>query len=150
EAIIALRFALGEKHSAPKVALALIDAACSEDRTLAQTALHTLGGLELSSEHTKKLEKLVNHPDVERARFVLEQLGRQGGADATRALVKALCSLDRRRAEIAAAALRENDGTSPAAPARGQHLDGTSPAPPARGQHLRDAAPLLAKALLDT
>jgi HEAT repeat protein len=123
EALIAMRFALGEKRGdTNKVTNALIDAAADTDRALAQTALHTLGSLELSADHARRLEKLVAHPDVERARFVIEQLGRQKGADAARVLVKLLASADKRRAELAAAALGASE----------------------------DAVPLLGKALLET
>lgn len=101
EAIIALRFALGDKASA-KVYQALIAAAESDDRTLAQTALVTLGSLELPVELSKRLEKLAAHPDLERARFVIEHMGRQTGPEAARILVHALTKLDRSRAQIAA------------------------------------------------
>jgi len=57
---------------------------------------------------------------LERARFAIEQLGRQGSSDATKALVTVLTTQDRVRAELAADALKKN----------------------------KDAAPLLAKALL--
>ena len=126
EALIAMRFALdgGGPKAAPHsgVVTALLDAAADPDRALAQTALHTLGSLALSAEHAKKLEKLVAHPDIERARFVIEQLGRQRGVDAARVLVKVLRESDKRRAEIAAASLAFND----------------------------DAVPMLAKALLES
>jgi len=102
----------------------LLECAESPDRTLAQTALHTLGSLNLpaTANVTKKLEALVAHPDLERARFVIDQLGRQGGADAAKVLVKLLGSVDRRRAELAAHALAGKE----------------------------EAVPLLAKALLET
>lgn len=121
EAIIALRFALTNKSQAPAVVPALIDAAAATDRTLAQTALHTLGSLTLSATHAKRLEKLLHHPEIERARFVIEQLGRQKGADAAKLLVQVIATQEKRRAELAAAALAGNE----------------------------DAIPLLAKALLE-
>ena len=107
EALIALRFTLGDKADAPKVVEALLECAESPDRTLAHTALHTLGSLTLhaSANVTRRLEKLVVHPDLDRARFVIDQLGRQGGAEAAKVLVKVLCSVDRRRAELAGNAL---------------------------------------------
>ncbi len=105
EAIIAMRFALGDTSGGAKVAEILLDAAADDDRTLAQTALHTLGSLALPAGVSKRLEKLVAHPDIDRARFVIEQLGRQGDQDAARILAKVLCESDRKRAEIAAAAL---------------------------------------------
>jgi HEAT repeat protein len=122
EALIALRFALGKNTNAPKVVEMLVDAAGDDDRTLAHTALHTLGSLDLPAGMSKRLEKLVGHSDPDRARFVIEQLGRQADADAARILVKVLTSADRKRAELAATALTGKD----------------------------DAVPLLAKALLDT
>jgi HEAT repeat protein len=122
EALIALRFALGKKTDAPRVVEMLVEAAGDDDRTLAHTALHTLGSLDLPSGMSKRLEKLVGHSDPDRARFVIEQLGRQGDADAARILIKVLTSSDRKRAELAAAALAGKD----------------------------EAVPLLAKALLDS
>lgn len=128
EALIALRFLVGQKGAAPaeadarKVVGALVEAAEDADRSLAQTALHTLAGVALGQDAMKRLEKLVEHPDVERARFVLEMLGRQGGADAARLLVKVLATThDKRRAEIAAGSLLEPvDGNGAgAAPATG-------------------------------
>lgn len=109
EALIALRFLLGKKGAdARKVVGALVDAADDPDRSLAQTALHTLAGVDLPAEAMKRLEKLVEHPDVERARFVLEMLGRQPGAEPARLLVKVLATTkDKRRAEIAASCLVE-------------------------------------------
>jgi HEAT repeat protein len=109
EAIIALRFSLGETKSAPKVVDALLDAAEAEDRTLAQTALHTLGSLSVPAAALKRLHKLVAHPDIERGRFVIEHLGRQKDADAAKALVDVLTKSDKKRAEIAAAALDKNE-----------------------------------------
>jgi hypothetical protein len=109
EALIALRFLLREKSDPGlyrSVVAALVDAAEDADRALAQTALHTLGGLEVPGDALARLEKLVLHPDVERARFVMEMLGRAKGAEAARLLVKVLATTaDKRRAEIAGAAL---------------------------------------------
>ncbi len=109
EALIALRFALKDKKAdeadGKSVVVALIDAAEAADRTLATTALHTLGSMALPNGMAKRLEGLTRHADFERARFVLELLGRQTDAEATRVLVEAACALERKRAEIAAASL---------------------------------------------
>lgn len=105
EALIALRFVLGRGKPPSKLFDVLVGAAEAADRTLAQTALHTLGALELPPSAAGRLERLLAHPDVERARFAAEYLGRQGSADATKALVHAVCALERRRAELAASAL---------------------------------------------
>ncbi len=119
EALIALRFALGErKADEKKVVTALLDAAEAEDRTLAHTALHTLGSMALPPGMAKRVERLAVHPDSDRARFVLEMLGRQPDTEATRLLVHAACTLERKRAEIAATALGgREDAVAPLAKA---------------------------------
>lgn len=118
EAVIALRFALQKAKPTAKVVDALVGAAEAEDRTLAQTALHTLATLSVGDEVIKRLEKLAGHPDLERARFVIEQLGRMGGPEACRVLAKVLVTLDKRYAEIAAQALSgKDDAATPLAKA---------------------------------
>jgi HEAT repeat protein len=115
EAIIAFRFALqGDKPSA-KVIDTLVKAAESSDRTLAQTALHTLGSLKVTEDTAKRLEKVAMHPDFERARFVLDMLGRMGGHEAARVLTKVLTTTsDRRYAEAAAAGISGKEDAVPA------------------------------------
>jgi HEAT repeat protein len=139
EALIALRFLLGKKGAdARKVVGSLVDAAEDTDRSLAQTALHTLAGIELPAEAMKRLEKLVEHPDVERSRFVLEMLGRQSGAEPARLLVKVLATTkDKRRAEIAASCLVVLEDGQPAGQPGGVPVRDEAVAP-------------LAKALLET
>jgi hypothetical protein len=105
EAIIALRFCLKGGKAPAKLVEALLDAAALEDRTLAQTALHTLGSWQLPGGVAQRLAKLALHPDMERARFVIEQLGRQADSDSARVLVGILTSADRKRVDIAAMAL---------------------------------------------
>lgn len=115
EAIIAFRFALQTDKPSAKVVDALVRAAESEDRTLAQTALHTLGSLKVGDDTAKRLEKLALHPEEARARFVLDMLGRMGGAEAARVLTKVLTQTsDRRYAEAAAAGLQGKDDAVPA------------------------------------
>ena len=106
EAIIAFRFALANDKPSAKVVDTLVKAAEAQDRTLAQTALHTLGSLKVSEDTAKRLEKLALHADFDRARFVLDLLGRMGGSEAAKVLTKVLCTTaDRRYAEAAAAGL---------------------------------------------
>jgi HEAT repeat protein len=138
EALIALRFLLGKKTAdAKKVVSALVEAAEDTDRSLAQTALHTLAGLELPAEAMKRLEKLALHPDVERARFVLEMLGRTPGGEPARVLVGVLATTkDKRRAEIAAACLVQHDAAS-------------APATPGSAPVREDAVAALGRALLE-
>ncbi len=112
EAFIAMRFTLGRKTPA-KVVEALVDAAESPDRTLAQTALHTLGSLDLPEGLAPRLRKLVEHTDPERVRFVLDLLARQTGTDALGVLVDVVCTMDRRRAEMAAQLLAGKDAAAP-------------------------------------
>jgi hypothetical protein len=138
EALIALRFLLGnDAKQAKRVVGALVEAAEDADRTLAQTALHTLGGIAIPDDALKRLEKLVAHPDIERARFVMEMLGRAEGAEGARVLVKVLATTkDKRRAEIAASCLvTHENGVASGAP-------GTAPV-------RDDAVAPLSRALLD-
>lgn len=102
EAIIALRFAL-QTGRAPStdVVNALVSAALAEDRSLAQTALLTLGGLELDAQQSQRIQKLAEHPDFERARLAIEHLGRQRTAPAARVLAQLVEHPDRRRADLA-------------------------------------------------
>ncbi len=114
EAIIALRFALGSKAASSRVVDALVSAAEADDRTLAQTALHTLAGLKLGADVTPRIAKLASHKDIERARFVIEHLGRVGDAAATRVLVGVLAKMDERYAEPAAQAVSGKEEAVPA------------------------------------
>jgi HEAT repeat protein len=115
EAIIAFRFALSADKPSAKVVDTLVKAAESQDRTLAQTALHTLGSLKVSEDTAKRLEKVALHPDFERARFVLDMLGRMGGAEAAKVLTKVLVSTkDRRYAEAASAGITGKEDAVPA------------------------------------
>lgn len=114
EAIIALRFALGGKSASARVVDALVSAAESDDRTLAQTALHTLAGLKLGADVTKRLSPLAMHKDIDRARFVIEHLGRTGGVEAARVLVNVLAKKDERYAEPAAHAVSGKEEAIPA------------------------------------
>ena len=115
EAIIAFRFALRTDKPSAKVIDALVKAAEAPDRTLAQTALHTLGSLQVAEETAKRLEKLALHADFDRARFVIELLGRMGGHEAARVLTKTLVTTsDRRYAEAAAAGLEGKEDAVPA------------------------------------
>jgi HEAT repeat protein len=115
EAIIAFRFALQTDKPSAKVIDALVKAAEAADRTLAQTALHTLGSLKVADETAKRLEKLALHPDATRAQFVIDLLGRMGGHEAARVLTKVLVTTgDRRYAEAAAAGLSGKEEAVPA------------------------------------
>jgi hypothetical protein len=112
EAFIAMRFALKDKAPA-KVVEALVDAAESPERTLAQTALHTLGSLDLPQGLAPRLQRLVGHSDPECVRFVLELLGRQTSADALGVLVDVVATSDKRRAELAAQMLSGKEAAAP-------------------------------------
>lgn len=106
EAIIGFRFALHNAKASAKVVDVLARAADSADRTLAQTALHTLGTLDLAPDSAKRVSPLAKSRDLERARFAIGILGKLGGEAAAEALVDVLIDAkDRRFAEAAAAAL---------------------------------------------
>jgi len=115
EAIIAFRFALGGDKPSAKVIETLVKAAEAQDRTLAQTALHTLASLKVSEETAKRLDKLAMHADVDRARFVLEFLGRMGGPEAAKTLTKVLTTTTNKLlGEAAAAGLAGKEDAVPA------------------------------------
>lgn len=115
EALIAFRFALQTDKPSAKVIDTLVKAAESPDHSLATTALHTLGSLKVSEDTAKRLEKLAMHPQFDRARFVLDLLGRMGGSEAARVLTKVLVTTsDRRYAEAAAAGLSGKEDAVPA------------------------------------
>src|SRR5262249_13063940 len=94
---------------------------------------------------------LAAHPDLERARFVLEHMGRQSGPEAARILVHALTKLDRNRAQIAAQAIGAREEAVPyLAKAL---LETTDPARPAVLRHVlrpnaKKISPALRKQLL--
>jgi HEAT repeat protein len=146
EAFIALRFLLSPKDGERKrtskespdasaAIAALVDAAEDEDRSLSQTALHTLSSLRLPGSVAKRLEKLTVHPDLERARLALEMVGRQAGEAHATVLVNVVATTrDKRRAEIAARCLAVAEGDEPVAPGAAEVRD--------------DAIAPLAKALL--
>ncbi len=112
EALIALRFALQGGKPNAKVVTALVEAAESSDRSLAHTALHTLGTLSLPPATMPRFEKLLAHDDLERVRFAAAYLG--GQPNATAPLVKALLNQDRKRAEVVAETLTGREAAAPA------------------------------------
>lgn len=115
EAIIAFRFALGGDKPSAKVIETLCKAAEAADRTLAQTALHTLASLKVTEDTAKRLEKLAMHSDTERARFTLEFLGRMGGPEAAKTLTKVLTTTTNKvLGEAAAAGLAGKEDSVPA------------------------------------
>src|SRR5579872_1661905 len=117
EALIALRFVLAPQDgkraatatpSATEAVGALVAAAEDPDRSLAQTALHTLASLRLPGSVAKRLEKLTGHPDLERARLAIEMVGRQAGEAHAAVLVNVIATTpDKRRAETASQCLVE-------------------------------------------
>lgn len=111
EALIALRFALGDDAHAGNVIDALVAAAAEPDRMLGQAALMGLVAVDLPAKHAARIAKLAVHDDPERARIAIEKLARMPGLDVTKALVNVLA--DRRRGELAAKALAGRDGAGP-------------------------------------
>lgn len=147
EALIALRFALAEEARAGEIIDAMVTAAESSDRLIAQAALMGLAAVDLPQKHATRIARLAAHPDVERARIVIEKLGRQPGPEATKALVEIIAKQDRRRGEMAVGALRarsSDGGQSDAGPALAAALAAETDAD--RSNSLRIALkPLVAK-----
>jgi hypothetical protein len=109
EALIALRFAQKGNKPDAKLLGALVSAAESDDRTLAQTALITLSAIELPARTAGRLQPLLGHPDLERARFVIDMLSHRKGSDAVDLLVEVVRHQELRRARLAAEALRDRE-----------------------------------------
>lgn len=103
----AVAIVLDEVHpETPSVAQALAKLASSPVPIVQAHAREALA----KAGATGRIEGLVGHPDLDRVRFVIEHLGRQPGADATRILVTVLTSYDRKRAEMAAGVLGGRKG----------------------------------------
>lgn len=107
EALIALRYLVKDDERGGEVIDAMVEAAEGEDRMMAQAALMGLAAAELPPEHAARIARLALHADPERARVAIEKLKSQPGAEVTRALVDVIAKGDRRRGELAVAALRE-------------------------------------------
>lgn len=142
EALLALRFTAPAKATPVEVVSVLLDTASGEDRVLAHTALHTLSTLEVPAKLLRRLVKIATHTDLERSRLAIEQLGRRPGVETAEALVEILATVDRKRAELAAAALA---GRAEAAPALAKAL--LEATDPDRGWLLRNALRPFAKQL---
>ncbi|MEZ4438213.1 MAG: HEAT repeat domain-containing protein [Polyangiaceae bacterium] len=106
EALLALRFALANDKPDAKLVSALVEAAGHDDRALAQTALITLAGLSLPARTAARLYPLLAHPDLERAKFVIDMLAHNPSRDAAEVLVQVVAEQELRRAKLAADALQ--------------------------------------------
>jgi HEAT repeats len=113
EAFIALRFCITGKVADKKLVEALVRAADSDDRVLAQTALISLASLDVAPDAIGKLFGLIAHPDAARARLVMEQIGKRKDKEAGSVLLSAIEKLDRTRAEFAATCLAGNEAVVP-------------------------------------
>jgi len=100
EALIGLRFAIGKKQELGRAIEVLVDSAFAPERQLAQTAMMTLGGMEIPAKQMPAIEKLARHRDLERARFAFEQLGRQVDVHSARLLARLLGDCEQQRAEV--------------------------------------------------
>jgi len=105
EALIALRFTFKAERPDAKIVNALVAAASDTDRALAQAALITLAGIPLPARAAERLEPLLAHPDLERARFVIDMLAHRQTEEAVDQLVAIVGTLELRRADLAARAL---------------------------------------------
>jgi HEAT repeat protein len=114
EALIALRFCSQGKKADAKLVNALVKAAESDDRTLAQTALITLSGIAFPPRTAQRLEALVSHRDIDRAAVAIDMLAHREETEAAELLVDVLLSEERRRAELAARGLSERADATPA------------------------------------
>jgi HEAT repeat protein len=112
EALIALRFTQKGKPD-QKLVNALLTAAEDADRTLAQTALMTLAGIDLPERTAGRLDPLIAHPDIERAGFIINMLSHRKSEGATDLLVQVIVGHEPRRARLAADALKGRTDAAP-------------------------------------
>lgn len=105
EALIALRFVHKSSKPDAKTVNALIAAAASEDRSLAQTALITLASIDLPARTEERLHPLIGHPELDRAKFIIDMLSHRPNAEAAAQLVRVIVDHDVRRATLAAEGL---------------------------------------------
>ncbi|MBI5507430.1 MAG: HEAT repeat domain-containing protein [Deltaproteobacteria bacterium] len=113
EAITALRFVKPSKAEQNKIGAALLALAQGDDASLARAALLSLGHLALSPALAAELGELATHPDLERARFAIEQLGNQESTEGLQALVGVVAVQDRTRAELAGDMLKKRPEAAP-------------------------------------
>ncbi|MBN2358562.1 MAG: HEAT repeat domain-containing protein [Deltaproteobacteria bacterium] len=152
EALIGLRFAIGKKQELGRAIEVLVDAAFAPDRQLAQTALMTLGGMEIPAQQMPAIEKLARHSDPERARFALEQLGRQIDAHSARLLARLLGDCGAQRTEALVAILEKRPDATPELCKVLLEIEDTDRMWAIRGvlrRHLEYLTPALRKKLLD-
>jgi HEAT repeat protein len=151
EALIALRFAMGADLSSD-VVKALVGAASADDRALAQTAIMTLAALDLPASLAPALSELALHKELERARIAIEKLGTMRGATATETLVDILARGDKRRAELAADAIKDRpDAVAPLAAllAETSELERARLAAKVIKPHVKDLTPAMRRKIAD-
>jgi HEAT repeat protein len=106
EAIIALRFAMGQdRQQPPEVALKLLDVVNDDSKELSRAAVDTLTNLDMPAKATPKLLAIAQDAHPERARFAVDKLKLQDEDAAKKALVELLLQSPLGRAELAATAL---------------------------------------------
>ncbi len=108
EALIALRFALGNRREAPEVAGLLVKLLGEADKAVARTALDTLGNLEPPPSALPALEKLALGENPELAATATARLGLLG-PKAAASLVRVALAAPEARAAQALAALGESE-----------------------------------------
>ncbi|HET6285040.1 MAG TPA: hypothetical protein VFH73_29045 [Polyangia bacterium] len=106
EALIALRFALRPGGAQARLADKLLGVAETAPIGVARTALYTLAGVTLPPVFVKRLARLCDHSDGERALLAIERLAQMPGPQASEALGRVLLATkERARAEAAGTAL---------------------------------------------
>jgi hypothetical protein len=106
EALIALRFALRPGGAQARLCDKLLSVAETAPIGVARTALYTLAGVTLPPTFVKRLARLGDHADGERALLAIERLAQMPGAQASEALGRVLLATkERARAEAAGTAL---------------------------------------------
>lgn len=105
EALLSLRFVLAKVKKQAPVIETLLELGEKDSLLVARAALETLALVQVPEGALKRLYKLAQHPDAERARVAVIELGKMQGDKALEALIDVLTDADRGRAELVAQAL---------------------------------------------
>lgn len=105
EALLSLRFVIAKVRKQDVVVDTLLEIGETGSLLVARAALETLAMVSVPEASLKRLHKLAQHPDAERARVAVIELAKLPGVKAIEALTSVLAGADRNRAELVAQAL---------------------------------------------
>jgi HEAT repeat protein len=105
EALLSLRFILGRVKKQEPIIETLLELGEKDSLLVARAALETIALTKVPEALLKRLHKLAQHPDGERARVAVLELAKMPGHKPLEALAGVLETADRSRAELVAQAI---------------------------------------------